>query len=325
MPPRPHVPLELTSRPFNLEEARRHGLTRYQLRAATWRRLGGGFYAVTEIADRPLVRLAAAAQRLPSVAVFSGRTAAWLHGLDIEPCTPIEVVVPFACSLRRLVGMSIERSAGIERSIAKGLPVTPRVRTLADLGRRLPLVEAVVAIDAALHGRLVTSGQLREWVATHSGYRGVSRLRRALELAEPATESPMETRLRLLLVLADLPRPLVQVPLDDHKGHFIGRPDLFYPTQRLALEYDGSSHRETMTADHRRQNRLINAGFRLLRFTAADVLSSPESVVLLVRQALVARDLPAGGCLDDARLDRRNLLQPTCPREQHLRVSHRGN
>ncbi len=182
-----------------------------------------------------------------------------------------------------------------------------------------------MAIDAALHGRLVTSGQLREWVATHSGYRGVSRLRRALELAEPATESPMETRLRLLLVLADLPRPLVQVPLDDHKGHFIGRPDLFYPTQRLALEYDGSSHRETMTADHRRQNRLINAGFRLLRFTAADVLSSPESVVLLVRQALVARDLPAGGCLDDARLDRRNLLQPTCPREQHLRVSHRGN
>src|SRR5438309_6760485 len=87
-------------------------------------------------------------------------------------------------------------------------------------------------------------------------------------------------------------RPQVQVPLHDDKGQFIGRPDLYYPAQRLALEYDGAIHRDTMTADHRRQNRLINAGYRLLRFTAADVVSNPDSVVLLVRQALVARDLP---------------------------------
>src|SRR5438445_6365656 len=154
----------------------------------------------------------------------------------------------------------------------------------------------------------------------HAGYRGIERLRRAMNLAEPATESPMETRLRLLLVLAGLPRPQVQVPLHDDKGQFIGRPDLYYPAQRLALEYDGAIHRDTMTADHRRQNRLINAGYRLLRFTAADVLSNPDSLVLLV-----AHDLPAARGLDDARFDDRNLLQASSAREhrRHVgRVSH---
>src|SRR5689334_20526758 len=53
-------------------------------------------------------------------------------------------------------------------------------------------------------------------------------------------------------------------------------------TCRLGIEYDGSTHRETMTADNRRQNRVINAGHRLLRFSAADVLSCLESVVLVV-------------------------------------------
>jgi very-short-patch-repair endonuclease len=38
--------------------------------------------------------------------------------------------------------------------------------------------------------------------------------------------------------------------------------------------------------DNRRQNRLIGAGFRLLRFTAADVYGGPESIVLQVRHEL---------------------------------------
>jgi very-short-patch-repair endonuclease len=96
----------------------------------------------------------------------------------------------------------------------------------------------------------------------------------------------METRLRLLLVLAGLPRPLAQISLCDEDGHFVGRPDFYYPPHRLALEYDGSGHRENLTGDNRRQNRMVDAGYRLLRFTAADVLSAPDSVVALVRRAL---------------------------------------
>jgi len=72
----------------------------------------------------------------------------------------------------------------------------------------------------------------------------------------------METKLRLLLVLAGLPRPQAQVSLHDDSGRFVGRPDLYYPPQRLAVEYDGAAHRESLTADNRRQNRMVKAGLR---------------------------------------------------------------
>jgi very-short-patch-repair endonuclease len=140
-----------------------------------------------------------------------------------------------------------------------------------------------------LYSRLVSIKRLRAYVAVHAGAKGISRLRRVVELAEPKTESAMETRLRMLLVLAGLPRPQAQVPLCDNEGRWLGRPDLLYRDQRLAIEYDGGNHRERLVDDDRRQNRLIGSGLRILRFTAADVYGAPESVVADVRRALAAR------------------------------------
>ena len=90
----PVIPVALTTGPFNLEEARRHGLTKDHLLGATWQRLGGGFYALRDICHDPHVVLAATSRRLPITAVFSGRTAGWLHGLDLPPCDPVEVTLP---------------------------------------------------------------------------------------------------------------------------------------------------------------------------------------------------------------------------------------
>ncbi len=286
----PRVPVELITGPFDLEEARRHGLTKHQLVGASWRRIGVGFYAWHEIADNPTVVLIAAQRRLPSSAVFSGPTAAWMHGLDLPPCNPVEVTLPPDSRIAHVAGISVRRAElrTHEMSTRHGLRATSVVRTVADLGRRSSIVEAVAALDAALHQRLVKFVQINAWLESHRGFPGTARLRGAIELAEPATESVTETRLRLLLMFAGLPRPLAQVPLYDDAGRFVGRPDLYYPQQRLAIEYDGSMHRMSLTADNRRQNRLINAGYRLLRFSAADVLSAADSAVELVRQALHA-------------------------------------
>jgi hypothetical protein len=287
----PAIPIELTKGPFNLEEARRHGLTKDHLLGASWKRLGGGYYALRTIADDPEVVLAAIRRRLPRAAVFSGRTAGWLHGLDLPPCDPVEVTVRLGSETSRLTGVAVRRSdvSASETVTRRGQPTTSVVRTLADLGRRLPLVEAVAALDMALHSRLLKPNDLCSWVNAHPRYPGIRRLRQTIELAEPATESVMETRLRLILVMARLPRPLAQVSLRDEAGQFLGRPDLYYPLHRLALEYDGANHRENLTGDNRRQNRLVDAGYRLLRFTAADVLSTPDSIVALVRRALSLR------------------------------------
>jgi hypothetical protein len=96
----------------------------------------------------------------------------------------------------------------------------------------------------------------------------------------------METRLRWLLIKRGLPRPEVQANLDDEKKQFLGRADLYYPAARLILEYDGTNHRDRLVEDNRRQNRLLNAGFGLLRFTAGDIHNQPDLVEALVRAAL---------------------------------------
>jgi very-short-patch-repair endonuclease len=190
--------------------------------------------------------------------------------------------------------MSVRRAELSQEEIVgrRGMPATSPLRTVADLGSRLPLIEAVVAVDMALHKRLVHADDLRAYVAAHPGRKGIARLRRVAVLAEPRAESAMETRLRLLLVRAGLPRPEAQVQLHDDRGRFLGRPDLYYPAQRLCLEYDGGTHRNSLIQDNRRQNGLLNAGFRLLRFTAADLREGPESIVSLVRAELLAGPSP---------------------------------
>jgi len=292
---RPFVPAELKSRVFHFSEASRLGVSKHRLRGPIWIRLGGGFYAFREIAESPMVRLSAAMQRLPEEAAFSGRTASWLHALEDTLGSPIEVTV---ASTSRFAGLSIRRAqlAADEVVIRRGLRTTSPLRTVADLGCRLPLVEAVVVLDRALHQRLVRVEQVKHWAEVHRGTRGVARLRKAIELAEPRSESPMETRIRLLLVLAGLPRPKVQVSVGN-EASFLGRVDLYYPDHRLIIEFDGGTHRNTLAADNRRQNRLVEAGFVVLRFTASDVLGDPASVVEIVRKSVgaSARAMPQSG------------------------------
>src|SRR6267143_2995712 len=140
----------------------RDGMSKDHLLGASWRRLGGGFYALRAIADDPIVVIAATSRRLPATAIFSGRTAAWLHGLDLPPCNPVEVTLPLSSHTSRLSGIAVRRAAVManETVTRRGHATTSAVRTLADLARRLPLVEAVAALDMALHRRLFQLDEL---------------------------------------------------------------------------------------------------------------------------------------------------------------------
>jgi very-short-patch-repair endonuclease len=291
MPVKTYVPIALRSAPFTAEEAHGRGVTRAQLRGSAYRRLGAGLYRWVGLEESPQLKLAALARRLPAGAAFSGWTAAWLHGLDARPCDPIEVTIPEPVGSNRRAGASIRRNAlaAAEIVLRSGLPTTSALRTVVDLGARDPLTEGVVAADLALHAGLVTVTRLREYVAEHPGGKGMARLRRVIDLAEPKAESAMETRLRLLLVLAGLPRPELQVSIHDDRGRFLGRPDLFYRAESLAIEYDGENHRHRLVDDNRRQNRLVSAGLMMLRFTAADVYETPNAVAMQVRLWLGSR------------------------------------
>ena len=290
----PYIPPELTKGPFSLKEARHAGLTLSSLRGKAWRRLGAELYCWHGIREDPWLLLSAWRDRLPADAVFAASTAAWILGLDLDPINPVHIVVPPRSGIRSRTGLSVHRCEipSGEVNAVRGLRATTLPRTLLDLCNRLTAVEALVAIDMAVHIGLTDSTAIRRHANAMRGRPGAARLR-SLAILAAAAESPMETRLRWLLIQGGLPPPEVQTDLCDNDQRFLGRADLYYPGVRLVLEYDGGNHRERLVEDNRRQNRLMNAGFHLLRFTAADIHGHPDIVVAQVRGALGAAPLRA--------------------------------
>jgi hypothetical protein len=84
MPRRQEVPEQLKHGPFTVAEAESLGFSRQRLRGRNWRRLGVGTYAWVGLEATENDELVALHRRLPRGCVFSGRTAARLHGMDID-------------------------------------------------------------------------------------------------------------------------------------------------------------------------------------------------------------------------------------------------
>jgi very-short-patch-repair endonuclease len=225
---------------------------------------------------------------LPADKVLVGASAARVHGLDLGR-DYVEIAVPPSSGVRSRRGLIVRHVVFPPGEVVsvKQVRVTSLHRTLRDLCIAEPAVEALIAIDMALHLRRTTWTALEEYVGTVAGLPGAKRLRRLITLAAPA-ESPMETRLRWLLISARLPRPEVQTNLYGSDGDFVGRADLYYPAARMVVEFDGGNHRERLVTDDRRQNLLINAGYRVLRFTSADIYQRPDIVTAQVRGGLSA-------------------------------------
>jgi len=88
---------------------------------------------------------------------------------------------------------------------------------------------------------------------------------RVLMLCDPRAESPMETRLRMILIAGRLPWPVTQYPVYDENG-FVARLDLAYPQYKIGVEYDGDHHRtrDAFQRDLRRINALHACGWTIL-------------------------------------------------------------
>jgi very-short-patch-repair endonuclease len=94
-----------------------------------------------------------------------------------------------------------------------------------------------------------------------------------------------------MLRLAGL-HPQPQYPIRDPAGRFIARVDLAFPGPRVAIEYDGAWHGDKgqLPRDRRRLNALVQAGWRVLHLTAAD-LRDPVAVVAAVRRLLASSEI----------------------------------
>lgn len=228
----------------------------------------------------------------PVDAVFSHYTAAQLHGLP----TPEELLLHMSIEQRdqprvepRLNGLVVHRLKTVDRvQIIDGLRVASPGRTFLDLAAFVDLPDLVSYGDAA-ERRYGAVDEMAAVVADGGGRRGVRLARLALSLLDPRAGSPMESRLRVVLVMAGLPRPSVQFEILDDDGRVLRHIDLAYPRWRIAIEYEGGHHlnsREQWNKDIYRYEELDADGWTIIRVTAEDLLRRPEAVVARVRTAL---------------------------------------
>lgn len=170
----------------------------------------------------------------------------------------------------------------------RGVRMTSPMRTAWDLARRCEVDEAVVAVDALARVGRFHPDLLVNFGARYQGARGTVQLADVLTLADRRAGSPMETRLRLLLIRGGLPRPQLQWVVQDPVARRAVWLDLAYPDHRVGIEYDGREHTrpERVLRDIRRGTRLVDQGWRIYRYTAAEIYTEPDRILAEVRRAL---------------------------------------
>ncbi|MDP9799263.1 hypothetical protein J2S43_007775 [Catenuloplanes nepalensis] len=303
------VPRELRAMPFRRRDAVAAGLvTPARLLGPHWRRLYHGVYIEADAFAQHDHRMwcEAALLAAPPGSAVGGLSAACLWSVDLLASgDPVTVIVPRPHHLRaqprlRLIHADLP-APDVERFA--GLLVTTPVRTAFDLGRGADRTASVIAVDAMLQRRLVTPGEIAALADRRPGWPGLARLREVLRVADGGAASPMETRLRLLIVDGGLPRPVTQYVARDRDGRLIGRVDLAYPQLGIVLEYEGDHHRDpaTFRKDIARFNRLRSAEWIALRFTADDVFKRPRTIVEDVRRAVAEATALRGGAQPSGR------------------------
>ena len=107
------------------------------------------------------------------------------------------------------------------------------------------------------------------------------------------TQSQLEDEFLNILRAAGVELPVSQVRIVRRGGRTVARVDFVYLELRLIIELDGERYhtdRGTFRSDRRRQNELIQEGYRVLRFTAWDLFAAPDYVVA---QVVAARRMSA--------------------------------
>jgi hypothetical protein len=238
-------------------------------------------------------RLAAVLLTAPPGAVASHRTAAALWGLEIplqdRLDRRVDLTVPLASRAESRADRRIYRCDLPDDAVTgrRSMPVTTPARTWRDLAAVLPPAALLAVTDQLLNGRCTAADLERELLLRPRG-RGSARARMVLPLGNLRAESPMESVTRWLVHQAGLPAPVLQYVVRDLDGRRLAEADLAWPERKVLVEFDGDVHRErdVFVKDLRRQNRLVAAGWTVLRFTSADVLGRPDEVIAEIRRAL---------------------------------------
>lgn len=277
-------------RPFLGTDAIAHGLSPSSLKGKNFRRLFRGVYIHASVPVHPLHRVQAALLIHPPVAYASHLSAAQAYRLPIPDYAEEHVTVPTADDRRNRPGIRPhvrERSDVVE---VNGIRVSSPTQLFIELAGMLNLVDLVVAGDDLVRQGRVTPEQLVAACAASTS-KHARAARRAASYVRSDVDSPMETRLRMLLVLAGLPEPEINFKVYEN-GRLRFRFDLCYPELMLIVEYDGRQHRDDLDQwdrDVQRHDWFDDEGWRIVQVFSRGIYRRPDLTIERVLTALRSR------------------------------------
>lgn len=295
---------ELRERGFDkaaLNQLRRSGELRAVRRGAY--RSGSGVVAPTDTRAAHRELIDAVVRQYSDAAVVSHMSAAVLHGLPTwsDQLSSVHVIRDRAGGGRTRADVVVRGLPLGPHDVVRvdGIATTSIPRTVVDLCCQLPLTRSVAVGDAALQGAALSypyedlRPELERLLVAASSRTGVPRARQAVALLDPRSESPGESASRVVLVQGGLPAPELQYEVFDAAGRLLGRSDFAWPERRTLGEFDGrikysgqfgTATEDVLFAEKRREDRLRNEGWEIVRWVWAD-LNEPPALIRSVEKA----------------------------------------
>jgi len=299
---------------FTAAQARTAGYSAAEIdrlrRGGAWVSLRRGIYAERKVVDatsgddRARHRLDTAAALLAV-----DRNRSWASHQSAAVLWDLEFLVAPSLDLVRLTRPGLDRAReypGLHisaASVPKGhqatrgvIPVTTSARCVVDLARELPFRDGLVLADSALR-RDVTKEQLDQVLLDCWNWQGIRDAARVVAFADARSESVAESLGRVVFAEQGLPAPEPQQWISDSQG-VIGRVDYLLRKYRTVIEVDGKMKYvpsvvdvpneitaetqrklgEIVWREKRREDRLREAGYEVVRVTWADLMYRPELV-----------------------------------------------
>lgn len=219
------------------------------LRAGVLDRIGAGLYAprptyraLTPV-ERHAIRCRAVATRFGDAVVFSHQSAAVLHGLAVWGVDLDDVHVTRADNGRGRHQSGVAHHVGLlsddDIEEVNGLLVVRPARAVWDLAVAEAIEPALVTADSALRLGVTGDEELRKIAGRNSTWRGARHAKATLSLTDAKSESPGETRTRLVFRGCGIPAPETQLEVFDAAGRLVGRSDFGWRMFRHLAEFDG--------------------------------------------------------------------------------------
>lgn len=227
-------------------------------------------------------------------AALSHRSAGDLGGLRACHRRTVEVIVP-GRSTHRHDGIQVHRSVNLapeDITIVDGIPVTTPARTLLDLAAVIPARGLEHALDQAEILRVFDLNELLGQLERNPMHQGAGRLRAALsryEIGAALTDSELEEAFVAFCPAYGFPLPELHGAIDPGDGGVLLRPDAVWRGQRVAVEVDGERFHRTRRAFHEdrmRDQRLVAAGWRVIRTTWPQLSERPHELADVLRRLL---------------------------------------